>query len=78
MDPALGLCAGVNFFALQAVLVPCEITAFNIVLQFLRAVGRKMEEGVERLDTTRVRPQDVGNELNDIETVPRYDESKLR
>ena len=34
MDPALGFCAGINFFALQAVLVPFEITAFNIVLQF--------------------------------------------
>ena len=34
MDPALGFCAGINFFALQAVLVPFEVTAFNIVLRF--------------------------------------------
>ena len=34
VDPALGFCAGINFFALQAVLVPFEITAFSIVLRF--------------------------------------------
>jgi len=34
VDPALGFCTGINFFALQAVLVPFEITAFNIVLRF--------------------------------------------
>ena len=34
VDPALGFCAGINFFVLQAVLIPFEITAFNIVLQF--------------------------------------------
>ncbi|KAG6883564.1 hypothetical protein C0993_005464, partial [Termitomyces sp. T159_Od127] len=34
VDPALGFCAGYNFFALQAALVPFEVTAFNLVLQF--------------------------------------------
>ncbi|KAJ3843201.1 general amino acid permease AGP2 [Lentinula raphanica] len=34
VDPALGLCAGVNFFVFEAALVPFEITAFNVVLQF--------------------------------------------
>ncbi|KAF8077701.1 general amino acid permease AGP2 [Lyophyllum atratum] len=34
VDPALGFCAGVNFFALQAALVPFEVVAFNLVLQF--------------------------------------------
>ncbi|KAG6856466.1 hypothetical protein H0H87_004326, partial [Tephrocybe sp. NHM501043] len=34
VDPALGFCAGYNFFALQASLVPFEVTAFNLVLQF--------------------------------------------
>ncbi|GLB34703.1 putative general amino acid permease [Lyophyllum shimeji] len=34
VDPALGFCAGINFFALQAALVPFEVVAFNLVLQF--------------------------------------------
>ena len=34
MDPALELCAGVNFFVFQAALIPFEIVAFNVVLQF--------------------------------------------
>ncbi|KAG6880271.1 hypothetical protein C0992_001840 [Termitomyces sp. T32_za158] len=34
VDPALGFAAGYNFFALQAALVPFEVTAFNLVLQF--------------------------------------------
>ncbi|GAW01378.1 General amino acid permease AGP2 [Lentinula edodes] len=34
VDPALGLCAGVNFFIFEAALIPFEVTAFNVVLQF--------------------------------------------
>jgi yeast amino acid transporter len=34
VDPALGFCAGINFFALEASLVPFEVVAFNVVLQF--------------------------------------------
>ncbi|KAG6916599.1 hypothetical protein DXG01_006156 [Tephrocybe rancida] len=34
VDPALGFAAGYNFFVLQASLVPFEVTAFNLVLQF--------------------------------------------
>lgn len=34
VDPALGFCAGINFFALQASLVPFEVVAFNLVLRF--------------------------------------------
>lgn len=34
VDPALGFCAGINFFALEAALVPFEVVAFNVVLQF--------------------------------------------
>ncbi|KAF9524602.1 general amino acid permease AGP2 [Crepidotus variabilis] len=34
VDPALGFCAGVNFFLFQAMLVPFEIVAFNVVLKF--------------------------------------------
>ena len=34
VDPALGFCAGVNYFVLQAMLVPFEMVAFNILLQF--------------------------------------------
>ncbi|KAL0948255.1 hypothetical protein HGRIS_010851 [Hohenbuehelia grisea] len=34
VDPALGFCAGVNFFVFEASLVPFEITAFNLVLRF--------------------------------------------
>ena len=34
VDPALEFCAGVNFFVFQAALIPFEIVAFNVVLQF--------------------------------------------
>ncbi|KAJ3995630.1 general amino acid permease AGP2 [Lentinula boryana] len=34
VDPALGLCAGINFFIFEAALIPFEVTAFNVVLQF--------------------------------------------
>lgn len=34
VDPAFGFCAGVNFFALEVILVPFEIVAFNLILQF--------------------------------------------
>ncbi|KAF9469326.1 amino acid permease-domain-containing protein [Collybia nuda] len=34
VDPAFGFCAGVNYFALQAILIPFEVVAFNLVLQF--------------------------------------------
>ena len=34
VDPALGFSAGYNFFALQAALVPFEVVAFNLVLQY--------------------------------------------
>lgn len=34
VDPALGFAAGYNFFALQAALVPFEVVAFNLVLQY--------------------------------------------
>lgn len=34
VDPALGFCAGVNFFVFQAALVPFEIVAFDVVLNF--------------------------------------------
>lgn len=34
MDPALGFCAGINFFIFEAALVPFEVVAFNVVLQF--------------------------------------------
>ena len=34
VDPALEFCAGVNFFILQAALIPFEIAAFTVVLQF--------------------------------------------
>jgi yeast amino acid transporter len=34
VDPALGFCAGINFFIFEASLIPFEVTAFNIVLQF--------------------------------------------
>ncbi|KAF5389926.1 hypothetical protein D9757_003646 [Collybiopsis confluens] len=33
-DPALGFCAGINFFIFEASLIPFEVTAFNVVLQF--------------------------------------------
>ncbi|KAJ7632824.1 aromatic amino acid transport protein aroP [Roridomyces roridus] len=34
VDPALGFCAGINFFVFEAALIPFEVTAFNLVLQF--------------------------------------------
>ncbi|KAJ4487779.1 general amino acid permease AGP2 [Lentinula aciculospora] len=34
VDPAMGLCAGVNFFVFEAISIPFEVTAFNVVLQF--------------------------------------------
>jgi amino acid permease len=34
VDPALGFCAGINFFVFEAALVPFEIVAFNLVLRF--------------------------------------------
>jgi amino acid transporter len=34
VDPALGFCAGINFFVFEAALVPFEVVAFNLVLQF--------------------------------------------
>ncbi|PPQ63265.1 hypothetical protein CVT24_006790 [Panaeolus cyanescens] len=34
VDPALGFCAGVNFFIFETALIPFEIIAFNVVLQF--------------------------------------------
>ncbi|KAG2019910.1 general amino acid permease AGP2 [Coprinopsis cinerea AmutBmut pab1-1] len=34
VDPALGFCAGINFFVFQAILIPFEIVAFNIILHF--------------------------------------------
>ncbi|PBK78392.1 general amino acid permease AGP2 [Armillaria solidipes] len=34
VDPALGFTAAINFFVFEAALVPFEIVAFNVVLQF--------------------------------------------
>ncbi|KAE9409516.1 hypothetical protein BT96DRAFT_962194 [Gymnopus androsaceus JB14] len=34
VDPALGFCAGINFFVFETMLIPFEVTAFNLVLQF--------------------------------------------
>ncbi|KAF7338121.1 General amino acid permease [Mycena venus] len=34
VDPALGFCAGINFFVFEAMLIPFEVVAFNLVLQF--------------------------------------------
>ncbi|KIY65292.1 hypothetical protein CYLTODRAFT_492447 [Cylindrobasidium torrendii FP15055 ss-10] len=34
VDPALGFTAAINFFVFQAFLIPYEIVAFNVVLQF--------------------------------------------
>ncbi|KAF8621516.1 hypothetical protein AX15_007745 [Amanita polypyramis BW_CC] len=34
VDPALGFAMGVNFFVFEAILVPYEIVAFNVVLHF--------------------------------------------
>lgn len=33
-DPALGFCAGINFFVFEAMLIPFEIIAFNVVITF--------------------------------------------
>ncbi|PPR01094.1 hypothetical protein CVT26_016000 [Gymnopilus dilepis] len=34
VDPALGFAAGMNFFIFEAALIPYEMVAFNVVLQF--------------------------------------------
>ncbi|KAK0492668.1 general amino acid permease AGP2 [Armillaria luteobubalina] len=34
VDPALGFCAGINFFLYPAILVPFEITAFELMIHF--------------------------------------------
>ncbi|KAF5317690.1 hypothetical protein D9619_012535 [Psilocybe cf. subviscida] len=34
VDPALGFTAGINFFVFETALIPFEMTAFNLVLQF--------------------------------------------
>lgn len=34
VDPALGFVAGINFFVYEAILIPFEVTAFNLVLHF--------------------------------------------
>ncbi|KAF8635513.1 hypothetical protein AX17_003903 [Amanita inopinata Kibby_2008] len=34
VDPALGFCTGVNFFVFEAALVPFEVVAFNVVLNY--------------------------------------------
>jgi len=34
VDPAFGFCAGVNYFVFEAALIPFEVTAFNVVIQF--------------------------------------------
>lgn len=34
VDPALGFCTGINFFVFEAILIPFEIVAFNVVLHF--------------------------------------------
>ncbi|KAJ8496324.1 hypothetical protein ONZ45_g12500 [Pleurotus djamor] len=34
VDPAFGFCAGINFFVFEAILIPFEVTAFNIILHF--------------------------------------------
>lgn len=34
VDPARGFCAGINFFLYPAILVPFEITAFELVIHF--------------------------------------------
>ena len=34
VDPALGFCTGINFFVFEAILIPFEMVAFNIVLHF--------------------------------------------
>ena len=34
VDPALGFCTGINFFVFNAVLIPFEMVAFNVVLHF--------------------------------------------
>ena len=34
VDPALGFCSGVNFFIFQAIMIPYEVTAFNVIIHF--------------------------------------------
>ncbi len=34
VDPALGFCAGINFFLYLAILIPFEITAFELMVHF--------------------------------------------
>ena len=34
VDPAFGVCVGINYFLMTAVLIPFEITAFNLMLHF--------------------------------------------
>ncbi|KAK0219515.1 putative carnitine transport protein [Armillaria nabsnona] len=34
VDPALGFCAGINFFLYPAILIPFEITAFELMIHF--------------------------------------------
>ncbi|KXN91492.1 General amino acid permease AGP2 [Leucoagaricus sp. SymC.cos] len=34
VDPALGFCAGINFFVFEAALIPFEVVAFNVVIKF--------------------------------------------
>jgi amino acid transporter len=34
VDPALGFCAGINFFVFETAMIPFEIVAFNVVLNF--------------------------------------------
>ncbi|TFK42322.1 general amino acid permease AGP2 [Crucibulum laeve] len=34
VDPALGFCAGINFFVFEAALIPYEIVAFSVVIRF--------------------------------------------
>jgi amino acid transporter len=34
VDPALEFCTGINFFVFQVALIPFEVVAFNVVLQF--------------------------------------------
>ncbi|KAF8695440.1 hypothetical protein AX14_001820 [Amanita brunnescens Koide BX004] len=34
VDPALGFAMGINFFVFEAILIPLEVVAFNVVLRF--------------------------------------------
>ncbi|KAH6918302.1 general amino acid permease AGP2 [Coprinopsis sp. MPI-PUGE-AT-0042] len=34
VDPALGFCAGINFFVFQTIMIPFEVTAFNVIMHF--------------------------------------------